>query len=328
MLHKPAFEYLLRQFKRGGGLFIVGAGASTGITPFGDDFMVAPALEYVFNAGSFPVTVPQQTELNSRIISKTTPHLLRGAVFDGRALPPAGQEFPFVEMAQRLPALFARTKLKHSIAKPRYERVQRDNYFVFGHFAPSLILNYNLDGLLHTARRVGHVVIDAHGTVPVGYGSPEVADHLNLLREYELPVPEDDLVLSVTERATDMALVKRLDSIPQFSPRFIALVGYSFARNGDAFDDWISMRWLAQRFRGSRSDIYVIDPWPHRLQDTIAVCLASNCVHAIPAYWNLLSHAFVETLTGRRSNSVNYLSEEALDRCGDRATFLHGERQP
>lgn len=46
-LSRPSYEFLLHQFKRGGGLFLVGAGASTGITPFGNAFLAAPGLHYL-----------------------------------------------------------------------------------------------------------------------------------------------------------------------------------------------------------------------------------------------------------------------------------------
>lgn len=322
-MSKLTYEFLLHQFVRGGGMFIVGAGASTGITQFGNDFLSEPVFEYL-QGGSFPVSVPPQTELKRRLINAARPRLVAQGTFDQQTSWRALDDFPYLEMAERVPARFARTRLMHSLAKPAHNRVRRDNYSVFEHFAPSLILNYNLDGLLRAARAAGHIVFNVHGTVPVGYGGPKIKEVLDTLREYELPVVDDDLIISVKESASDMALIERLDRIPPFRPRFIALVGYSFARNGEAFDDWISMRWLAQRFSGYRGEVYVLEPWPHRLQDTIAACLGSKTVHAVPAYWNLLSRAFMQMLAGRNSRSLNHMCEQALDRFGDQVAFLNG----
>jgi hypothetical protein len=51
---------------------------------------------------------------------------------------------------------------------------------------------------------------------------------------------------------------------------FIAVIGYSFAKVGDAYDDGVSLDWFKRRFRNFGGPIYVINPWPDELQTEMA----------------------------------------------------------
>lgn len=156
-LFTPSYEYLLSHFQTCRGLYILGAGTSAGVAPFGDTFMAGPAHGYALNSPSFPVVIPNRAPLTVRIIETASNRII-------------GPETDFLwsEKVQRLPDYYARLFMKHELAKPRFRRRPIDNYRVFRFFYPSLILNYNHDGLAGDMCSGIHGVVDAHGTIQGG----------------------------------------------------------------------------------------------------------------------------------------------------------------
>lgn len=106
------------------------------------------------------------------------------------------------------------------------------------------------------------------------------------------------------------------------SPQFIAIVGYTFGRSGSGHDDCVSLDVFLEAFRGYAGNVYVLEPRPEQLGEMLADCIESNNVFGVPAYWNILAHAFVRATLGRDcGRSLNYICEEILDRHGNRAVF-------
>ena len=106
------------------------------------------------------------------------------------------------------------------------------------------------------------------------------------------------------------------------SPLFIAIIGYTFGRDGSGHDDWISLDRLKSAFHCFAGNVYVIEPRPEPLREMIADGIESNRVFGVPAYWNILAHVFVEAAAGRAvGRSLNYACEQILDRHGDRVVF-------
>jgi hypothetical protein len=323
---EPSYETLLQDFRSRSGLYILGAGVSAGIVPFGASFLGAPAIGYVRGA-SFPAHIPQQSELTRRSIAtllSMDAEARRAVLFDGREVRTGTLDFPYEEFLRRQPDFYTRLHLKHLLAKPRYRQLQNDSYLAFRLFREAMILNYNLDGLASDMCSAFHKVIAAHGTIAHGYGSPRMAEYLLAAREFDLTVPPDDHLICLAESNTDFRLRRQLSGAMGMRPHFVAVIGYSFGRNGNMYDDHVSWDIFCQRFHVSKfaGSIYVIDPEPGELRERIAEATKSNNVFGIWAYWNVLAHVFMKASSDcclRRS--LHYLCAQILDASGDGVVF-------
>ena len=227
-----SYETILQHFRSRSGLYILGAGASAGIAPFGASFLRKPAVDYALG-GSFPADIPQQSEFTRRSIAALlgmNAEDRRALLFGGRELRPGTPDFPYKEKLRRQPDFFTRLHLMHHLAKPRYWHQQCDNYLAFRFFHRAVILNYNLDGLATDMCNAFHKVIAAHGTIEQGYGSPHMAEYLMAVREFNLPVPPDDRLLCIPESVADFSLQRRLFEAMRTRPNFVAVIGYSFGK--------------------------------------------------------------------------------------------------
>lgn len=315
-----SLEYLFWLFRAHRGLFVLGAGASSGATPFGADFFLGPPLDYV-RGGSFPVSLPAHSPLTDRLI-----RMARGfpqhRVFPGRVFRPGMDDFPLFELLERMPDAYARLHLMRALSTVRFNGMPRDNYTAFRLFHPAMLFNYNLDGLANEWCGRKHQIITPHGTVPKAYGSPDTARHLEILRDHDLTLRPDALVISVPESWDDQHLQSCLDALEGCSPDFVAIIGYSFGRDGDSYDDWVSLERFNRAFFDFRGPIFVIEPKPFHLRDTIADSICSNQVFGVARYWNIVAHAFLRLACGRGGErSLNYVCEQILDRYGDRVIF-------
>lgn len=275
--------------------------------------MTGPARDYALNSPSFPVDVTDHAPLTERIIE-------RASGGDIRREP----DFLWCWKIQRLPNYYARLFMKHELAKPRFRQRPIDNYRVFRFFYPSLILNYNLDGLAGDVCSGLHRVVDAHGTIQRGYGAPEIGELVMEAREYDLQVvTQDDVLMCIPESDIDLRLAGRLLEAAQFSPRFIAIIGYSFGQSPKGtYDDSISLDFFREAFRGFSENVYVISPDPYDLREMLADRIESKNVLGVPARWNILAHAFMEALRDpNRSKSLNYVCDKILDAYGRDVIF-------
>jgi hypothetical protein len=308
----------VRQFRSQSGLYIIGAGASVGDAPRGQSFMAGPALDYV-RGGSFPVSIPEQSELNERIITAAQ-RVSLADVFPDREIRPGTDGFPFLEMAQRLPIYYGRTRMKHVLSRARYSGCKPHSYRVFERFRHGLIANYNHDGLARDLCAPFHDVVDMHVVVEPGYGSPEMAAFLERARDYDFPLEPDRLLMCVPESFQDAALLHRLLRIARFRPSFIAVIGYSFGRNTTGFDDMVSLDFFSRAFRDFRGNVYVIEPWPRDTSEMLAERIRANGVFGIPAFWNVLAHSIVRAADGS-NRSLNHTCQALLDRLGSERSF-------
>jgi hypothetical protein len=320
----PSLESILTHFRACRGLYVLGAGASAGHVPFGQAFLRAPALAYL-RSSAFSADRPRQSELTSRIVAETLNldrNTLLSHLFPGRSFRPGSVDFPYRELLRHLPDLFARMHLQHTLSRPRYWRQQSDSYLVFRHFSRSMIMNYNLDGLATELCGQFHEVVPVHGTAEPGHGSPQVAKLLTSIGLYDLPVPPDDMLLCLPESYTDVELIRRLAGAVQRPRHFVAIIGYSFGRNGNARDDRVSWDFFCRALSGFPGNIYIVEPNPDQLRGELSEAIKSNDVFGIRAYWNVLAHAFMERfrdLPIRRS--LNYVHEHILDTAGSGTLF-------
>lgn len=161
--------------------------------PLGYDFLTAPALDYV-RGGSFPVDLPTTSELTRKIRGMTR-NIGPDRVYPHRILRPGTSVIPLGELLDRLPRAFTRLRLKHDLSRFRYDGDAIDNYSAFRLFAPSVLLNYNLDGLAEDYCGDIHEVLTPHGTVDAFHGAPAMVDIIETLREFDFDVGADRLLL-------------------------------------------------------------------------------------------------------------------------------------
>jgi hypothetical protein len=322
----PTYEFLLGHFRARRGLYILGAGTSAGATEsagevrFGQDFLIGPALEYV-RGGSFPLSLPIPSELSRKIVNVTRGVPL-SRVFPDRIIRPGTDDFPYEEMVRRMPDGFARLFMKHDLSKVRYSQRPRDNYTAFRLFHPATLMNYNLDGLATEYCSDVHRVLTPHGTIPREYGGPDVIRLLASVRDYDMQLGPDGLVMSVRESYADPHLADCLRRMATCSPQFIAIIGYTFGRGYRGHDDCFSLDVFKDAFRRYVGNVYIIEPRPEQLREMLAEGIESNNVYGVPAYWNILAHAFIRATLGRDcGRSMNYICEAILDRHGDRMVF-------
>jgi hypothetical protein len=317
----PSYEFLLSHFRTDSGLYLLGAGTSAGVAPLGRAFWTAPPLDFLRNLTGFSPNKPAHSALACEII-KNSSSISLSEIFPDREIRPGSVDFPYEEILKRIPNYYVRLFLKNRLAKANFLNRQSDSYRVFLLFSKSLIANYNHDGL--AARFCGshHRVLDMHGTIGREYGSPQVEAFIEKVREHHLPDLPDGILMGVPESWNDRSLAIRLLEIGRFSPEFIAIIGYCFARNGDVHDDLVSLAYFQCKFRGFSRCVYVIDPEPNYLRNMLSERLKSKNVFAIRARWNVLAHAFTRSLrTSCKGKSLNFLHEYLLDTYGSNVAF-------
>jgi hypothetical protein len=259
----PSKEAIFQQFRTCRGLYVLGAGVSAGHVPLSNGLLRAPALDYV-RGGCFPAFLPSQSELTKKSVAATTGSNLTttlSILFPNRTPRPGTEEFPLEEMLRRMPDLYTLQHMRHALAKPRFLDEQSDNYLVFRHFHPSVILNYNHDGLASYLCRP-HKVVVPHGTVESWYGSPQMADYPKALRDFDLPVPPATVTPCVPESESDSDLKSKIYEAVWSSLQFLALIGYSFSRIECSCDQGDSSGARCARSRSTRS--WNLKPSPQR----------------------------------------------------------------
>jgi hypothetical protein len=233
-------------------------------------------------------------------------------VFPDREMRP-GNDFPIRELLQHMPNYYARTDLKSLLARAAFENRQCDNYQVFRYFASSILANYNHDGLAKMFCGRQHRVLDMHGTIHPVYGSPEIMGLINVAREYHLPDPLDGILMGKPEEWNSPGLVRKLDIVVQSEPTFIAVIGYTFAKNPNAlaFDDWVSLYRFSERFRRFRGNVYVIAPDPYEIQAMLSDRWQTRTVFSVRGGFGFSDRGVSGLLPGQYSNRRADIHEKA-----------------
>ena len=222
---------------------------------------------------------------------------------------------PYQEILQRMAGPYPRLNLKLLLAKARFQKRRPDSYLVLNHFRPSLIANYNHDGLATDICGHVHRVLDMHGSIAAGYGSPSMAELVARLRNSNLGDIPDDIVMGICRSfSRHWQLARRLAG-GAILARLHRHCGLQLAKSGDDYDDRVSLDAFLEIRRNFRGSIYVIAPEPDALCAMIADGIKSKTVLAVPAYWNALAHAFMRTLCGRNCRgSIRYIYEKGPGR--------------
>jgi hypothetical protein len=311
MFSRESAAILLWRLRRQSALYVLGSGASAPIVPMAPALMWHTAKSYV-DLGSMPIELAPKTVMTKRIQVQAV-----GQSFNDRPIFPGTPEPPYKEILDRLPHGGAVAAYMHQLGVQRYARRRIPNYLVLRAFRPSLLLNYNLDGLATDTCGDHHVAVPMHGSVGAEYGSAAGADLARVLQEYSLEMPHDGLHPIGPELVTDERLQRKLRFLQRCSPAFVMIVGYSFGRFEGGYDDCLSLATFIGRFRDMLLDVYVCDPRPFDLAGMLGEELRSKRVHAFPVYWNVLAWCFAQVLTRKLDAAhLDFIHELTLDDCG------------
>jgi hypothetical protein len=159
-------------------------GASAGLVLIGGKLFRNAALDWLRSFSGFSPGIPAHSLLGQRIIESA----LGISTFEltGREIRPGTEDYPIEAVLRRLPDNAARLRILIDMAKFRFSGYATDNYRVFGRFHASVILNYNLDGLVADQCGGQHRVINAHAIVDPWYGSPSAESIMPAIREFNV----------------------------------------------------------------------------------------------------------------------------------------------
>jgi hypothetical protein len=303
---------------------MVGAGASAGSAPLGREFWIESPRSYLRDLLSFPATVTPRSPLTQRMIDYCGIEI--EDIFPGICFRPGTDEFPIRAFLKRLPNGFAREQLKHVLARARYlartEGTVTNSYRVFRTFHPSVIADYNHDGLSQEFCGANHAIVGMHGTIHPVYGSPEFAEWISDLREYDIALPHDGLIMGLSESWADDHLRRRLSWVMSRAVEHVTIIGYSFAQIGKGYDDAVTLAYFVHRFRGFRGPIFVISPDPSRLCEMLSDALKIKTVYPVKRYWNVLAHGYLESLRNPdKFRSLDHAHGSLYDRHGSGKAF-------
>lgn len=303
---------LLRHLRTARGLYLLGAGASAGEAPFGAGFLRDPAIDFLRHAHSFSTSPQKHTPL-SRLVLEAGADIDTTEI-DGRSLRPGTDDLS-QELLQLMPPSFPRSLLMHQLAVARHRRRVSHNYLPFRFAPPSLFMNYNHDGLATGLIGDLHRVVEVHGSIEPWIGSPEALEFIRTAGiEYGIAIAPDQLVMLEQESYVDQNLSRRLMLMAHYQPEFIAIIGYSFAWTGRCHNDIVSLDCLVDHYRWFPGQVFIVDPQPERLQEVLAERLHGANVVPVTARWNLLAHAYLETLAGRLAGrTLNDYCAELFD---------------
>lgn len=287
------FDALIDLFRRTRGLYVVGAGASRPHAPLGGELDIGVIRHYA-DIGSYSV-----------MLAHSHPRLVR-------ILSAYEKLIPFSNEPESLPALIRHMSTEQAflsqlmqIAKVRAKGRSFEGVRVFREFRSGIVITYNVDGLLLDLPGNPHRIVDAHGSVPLFLASPSAASWIEP-GVAEAIAPEFAYInIDERERWNDLRLATKLAALNLSSPDFVAIIGYTFARQqGGNFNDWVSLYRFCKRFALTRGTIFVIDPAPEQLAVSLHNALPAATIVCVPARWDLIAKAFFDVRASGRSDGT------------------------
>jgi hypothetical protein len=267
-------ELLLDAIAHPGVFYILGAGASAGLVPFGRHLSKTVLNSYL-KIGSYPAGEAQPSILRARLFS------------DGSS----------VGLDQRLlldlatdPCLTA--LLQKSLTPHDYDHVPAQ-YELFRHVGrPSTIFNFNLDGLATNHLAGHHRVIEPHGQIDSLWTTHDLFNEwlelgvdMRFLSEKHLWGPEPS---SLTSTRHFTVAWPRLESA--FA---VVIIGYSFGFVDERMDDAESFEWVVEGLRRTAARVFVVDPSPERVAGAIAGRIHPRRIVNVKARWNELAESLL-----------------------------------
>ena len=290
-------DVLMQCFVGYRGLYIVGSGASLPHVPLARQLDRLAASAFLAG-GSFSAHPAQPDERTRRMVAEYyaghqwdhfDPH-------DHRA-----ELITHMELEQAfLHELRALVKARMQ-AMPSADLHEIDGVRLFRAFHPGQVMVYNLDGLLAALERARHAFCDLHGTPPDFLADEETQDWIEVAGGTQVWEIMPEVNIDERERPDNPYLNAKLARLWTFRPQFIAIIGYTFARQPDgSINDWVSLREFIRRFRTSRGHVFVIEPIPEPLSELLHKKLLATIV-PVPVKWNLLEPALIAILVLRRA---------------------------
>ncbi len=280
------------------GLYILGAGASSPLVPLAS--MFGPEVGRLYLSGSsFPVNAPPRNILSNKIIrdalSKQEPRTVESELLAGMSTG------------------YALDASRYLLARPAALNLHPDNYAVFSLFPASIIWNFNHDGLAERMCAPRHKIFNEHGVVHSAYGGDFGRESMKYAQEYDAAAKDAREVMFEPEPE---AFYDR--SIPDLDTcRFVAVIGYSFARTNNGFDDAASLYRLCEALRASPRPVVIIDPSPELTVELVREWIKSNRVYSYSLYWNVYARALSRAMmTPGEKRSIDAAYGFELDSVG------------
>lgn len=250
-------------------MFVLGAGASAPVVPLGRD--LAQRVIGAERSGCAVDPVPH----DQRALT------LRGLVPEREILSP--EDFLDGELRDRICNSDFQLIPLYTIARAANCRTAPPSYAVFRCFRPTRILNYNHDCLAERFCRPRHRVVTMHGSISSRFGSEEFAKLIADRREFDSP-SIDIPGLTFVEPERDDVLTRLPTSLRLFD--LIVLIGYSFARVGDKFQDAVSFQLLASLLGRDPKAVVVVDPGQSFTAEALEDATKNARVYWLPFGWD------------------------------------------
>lgn len=284
MLKNTSLQSVKELFCRRKGLFIIGAGVSAKYFP-DNKTVVNRTSDKIFSLNK-SFMEPSRDGLHDNFFSQDK----MKKWFDRYLSINERYNYHKYHVTDQMSPLFRQLSLFEWYSKPRI-MIAPNNYAAFNLFRSSTIINYNLDGLAGDICAPRHRVFDPHGTINKYCATEEFAGLVEqsanffyrrpLKTDHVMMQPEDDSMREVLGRM-----------VPE-DYQYIAIIGYSFGKNGDTFDDYISLKFLTDRFAKEKKQIFILDPYSDHLKWYFQEEAKNKHCYFIPIFWDIFADALI-----------------------------------
>jgi len=255
--------------------YVLGSGASYGLVPVTQQMRRFIEDEY-HSIGAYPISPAPYSALFERVVGHISEdeNDLRTILLNH--MPLGTLDF----LSQR--ALWT---LIQEAVPPQYAV-----FSVLG--SPSTILNFNLDGLARAYCRHRHFILEVHGSIDRPWF--EHVDYRELLEAtvmYDVAIPHLTPKLLPSPEPVGITEALKYDIARRLFPLApaVVIVGYSFGRRHDTFDDARSFEWLINLLQAHPRAIFVVSPTPDEVVQALRDRLSSYNVFGLSLRWEVFS---------------------------------------
>lgn len=292
--HRHRFDprrTLLDALEEPGTCFILGAGASACLVPFGAELGLR-VRKRILEVGIFPANLVLRDAIAERILG--SPPEFFATLEDELA---ARHFLPAAVHAATIAAL----RPEPPLAAPPQYRV----FWISKHRLS--ILNFNNDGLADHYCGNQHTVIDIHGTSLSNDVRAHIGweNHINALQRFpDLRGLEIQSLLLPQREPESIAETPRYIAAQRLltGARRVILVGYSFG----GMDDVVAYEKLMAAIKSQRMAAVVVDPNGEDLAIRISEDSHSVAVGSLPVCWDKLASAILASLSWQGYKTCNH----------------------